>query len=71
MNRLYCGRIMPLSATLIARDRSGAYRYLPKSVANFPEPQAFATLIEQAGFPRPTLHALTFGVCTIYLARVE
>ena len=70
MNRLYCGRIMPWTATLIARDRSGAYRYLPRSVENFPQPEAFATMIEQAGFLRPTLHPLTFGVCTIYLARL-
>lgn len=69
-NRLYCGRIMPWTATLIARDRSGAYRYLPRSVADFPEPPVFARMIEQAGFPAPALHPLTFGVCTIYLARL-
>ena len=70
VNRVYCGRIMPWTATLIARDRSGAYRYLPRSVADFPSPLAFAGMIEQAGFPSPTLHPLTFGVCTIYLARL-
>ncbi len=70
MNRLYTAHIMPFTATLIARDRSGAYRYLPQSVATFPEPAAFADVIEQAGFPRPSLHPLTLGVCTIYLARV-
>jgi len=69
LNAIYCRGIMPLTATLIARDRSGAYRYLPKSVANFPEPQAFARQIEAAGFAPPRLHALTLGVCTIYLAR--
>jgi demethylmenaquinone methyltransferase/2-methoxy-6-polyprenyl-1,4-benzoquinol methylase len=70
MNHLYTARIMPCTASLIARDRSGAYRYLPQSVATFPEPQAFARMIEQTGFPRPTLHPLTFGVCTIYIARL-
>ncbi len=70
LNRLYCGKIMPWTATIISGDRSGAYRYLPKSVADFPSPQAFAMLVEQAGFPPPTLHRLTFGVCTIYLAEV-
>ncbi len=70
LNRLYTGRIMPVTATIIAQDRSGAYRYLPRSVENFPNPETFASLIEAAGFPRPTLHALTFGVCTIYLARL-
>lgn len=71
MNRLYCGHIMPWTATLIARDRSGAYRYLPKSVADFPAPAEFARLIEQAGFPSPMLRPLTFGVCTIYVAKLK
>lgn len=71
MNRLYTAKIMPCTATLIARDRSGAYRYLPRSVEDFPQPEAFATLIEQAGFLRPMMHPLTFGVCTIYLARLH
>jgi demethylmenaquinone methyltransferase/2-methoxy-6-polyprenyl-1,4-benzoquinol methylase len=70
VNRLYCGRIMPWTATLISGDRSGAYHYLPHSVAKFPEPRAFAQLIGQAGFPAPALHLLTFGVCTIYLSRL-
>jgi len=70
VNRVYCGRIMPWTATLIARDRSGAYRYLPRSVADFPSPPEFARMIEQAAFPAPALHPLTFGVCTIYLARL-
>lgn len=70
LNRLYCGRIMPWTATIIARDRSGAYRYLPRSVENFPQPEAFASVIQNAGFARPTMYTLTFGVCTIYLARV-
>lgn len=68
--RLYCGHIMPLTATLISRDRSGAYRYLPQSVADFPEPEVFARQIAEAGFPSPALLRLTFGVCTIYLARL-
>ena len=42
----------------------------PRSVADFPEPPVFARMIEQAGFPAPALHPLTFGVCTIYLARI-
>jgi demethylmenaquinone methyltransferase/2-methoxy-6-polyprenyl-1,4-benzoquinol methylase len=71
INRLYCGHIMPLTATLIARDRSGAYRYLPQSIATFTDSKAFARLIEESGFPRPALHPLTFGVCTVYVSRLS
>jgi demethylmenaquinone methyltransferase/2-methoxy-6-polyprenyl-1,4-benzoquinol methylase len=59
------------TATLIARDHSGAYRYLPRSVTDFAQGSAFASMVEQAGFPVPTMHVLTFGVCTIYLACLE
>jgi demethylmenaquinone methyltransferase/2-methoxy-6-polyprenyl-1,4-benzoquinol methylase len=70
INRLYAGHIMPWTATLIARDRSGAYRYLPQSIATFTDSGAFARLIEDCGFPAADLHRLTFGVCTIYLSRL-
>jgi demethylmenaquinone methyltransferase/2-methoxy-6-polyprenyl-1,4-benzoquinol methylase len=67
--RVYCGHIMPWTATLIAGDRSGAYRYLPQSVSTFPPPPEFARHIERAGFAPPALHQLTFAVCTIFTAR--
>ena len=71
LNRLYTRSIMPLTATILARDRSGAYRYLPRSVATFPHPQAFADLLVRAGFPVVSRHPLTFGTCTIHLARLD
>ena len=66
LNDLYCRRIMPLTATLIARDRSGAYRYLPKSVAAFASREEMADAIRRAGFTDVTMTALTFGVCVAY-----
>lgn len=71
LNDLYCGRIMPLTATLIARDRSGAYRYLPKSVATFPTSEEFTRLLESCGFTSVSAHPMTFGICTAYLAHVR
>jgi demethylmenaquinone methyltransferase/2-methoxy-6-polyprenyl-1,4-benzoquinol methylase len=68
-NRIYTHRIMPLSATLIARDRSGAYRYLPKSVETFLTPAGLAELLGRAGFSGLVHHPLTFGVCTITVGR--
>ena len=70
-NNVYCRHIMPFTASLIARDRVGAYRYLPKSVATFPEGDAFVHRLREAGFSDVRQYPLTFGVCTAYLAAVS
>lgn len=70
LNGLYTRRIMPLTASLVARDRSGAYRYLPASVASFLEPAALARAVADAGFTGVRQHALTFGVCVATTAHV-
>jgi len=69
LNHVYCARIMPITATLISGDRSGAYRYLPQSVAKFPSGEAFATMLLEAGFASVSTTPMTFGICTAYLAR--
>ena len=68
INGLYAKRIMPFTATLISRDRSGAYKYLPKSVETFANPRELALEIKQVGFENIEQHAQTFGVCTITVA---
>ena len=65
-NRLYTERIMPVTATVVSGDRSGAYRYLPRSVRTFPDPVALSGQIADAGFGEVTRTPLTFGVCTIH-----
>ncbi len=65
-NNLYTQRIMPWTATLIARDRSGAYRYLPRSVGMFMEREEMLGAIAGAGFSDVSAHALTFGVAVCY-----
>jgi len=67
VNDLYCGHIMPLTATLLAGDRTGAYRYLPRSVATFADRRQLAAMMEDAGFAGITQHPMTFGVCVAYL----
>lgn len=64
-NGLYTKRIMPITATCISRDQSGAYKYLPKSVETFTEPKELAEQIARAGFKNITQKPQTFGVCTI------
>lgn len=65
-NRLYTRRIMPWTATLIARDRSGAYRYLPKSIEMFLDREAMCAAMRDAGFMNVSMHPMTFGVCVAY-----
>lgn len=69
-NRVYCERIMPLTATLLARDQSGAYRYLPRSVATFLNRDELCREMETAGFAAVKQVPLTFGVCVATVARV-
>lgn len=64
-NRIYTRHLMPWTATLLAGDRSGAYRYLPKSVATFLSPEGLSELAREAGFADLASRPLTFGTCTI------
>jgi demethylmenaquinone methyltransferase/2-methoxy-6-polyprenyl-1,4-benzoquinol methylase len=68
-NRLYTQRIMPLTATVIARDKSGAYKYLPKSVETFLTPGEFVNVLREAGFRDIEATLLTMGVCFCYAAK--
>jgi len=68
---LYRDHLMPVTASWLARDRSGAYRYLPRSVATFADREALASLMRAAGFSSITMHPMTFGICVGYLGRVE
>jgi len=67
-NGVYCRRIMPVTATLISGDRSGAYKYLPKSVASFASPAELRALVAAAGFSSITTTPLTFGICCCTVA---
>jgi len=71
MNGLYCGVIMPRTATWISRDRSGAYRYLPRSVSTFLSREQMAEAMRSAGFGRVVHRSLTLGVCACYRGDVD
>ena len=59
---------MPITATIIAGDTSGAYKYLPKSIETFTKPSELASELERVGFCDMELSPQTFGVCTIIRA---
>ena len=47
-NRFYTMRVMPWTASMVARDGSGAYRYLPRSIETFLDPEQLAELMRGA-----------------------
>ncbi len=67
-NDWYCGWLMPRTATLISGDRSGAYKYLPKSVGTFMARAELLKAIAAAGFRDATGKGLSLGICVCYRA---
>jgi demethylmenaquinone methyltransferase/2-methoxy-6-polyprenyl-1,4-benzoquinol methylase len=66
LNALYCKRLMPITATLISGDKTGAYKYLPASVQTFMSTEEFTALLQRSGFTDVTAAPLTGGICTFY-----
>ncbi len=64
----YSSKVMPIGATLVSGDKTGAYRYLPKSVVSFPDVASFVERLRGVGFSRVETRSLTMGVVTIYAA---
>ncbi|MBL8760701.1 MAG: bifunctional demethylmenaquinone methyltransferase/2-methoxy-6-polyprenyl-1,4-benzoquinol methylase UbiE [Phycisphaerae bacterium] len=64
----YCGWVMPRTATLISRDQSGAYRYLPRSVGTFMSRSEMCGRMAGAGFSDVTATGLSLGICVCYRA---
>ncbi len=65
---LYSTRFMPLLAVCLSGDRSGAYRYLPKSVVSFLGAAEMCDRLRGVGFSEAHATPLTMGVVTVYVA---
>ena len=65
----YFRQILPCTATWISGDKTGAYRYLPKSVNTFLSREQMAQAMSGAGFTDISQHPLTFGIAVAYLGR--
>lgn len=59
----YGGRLMPRTAAWLAGDRTGAYRYLPRSVETFMPRGELCASLERAGFRAVEARPLTLGIC--------
>jgi demethylmenaquinone methyltransferase/2-methoxy-6-polyprenyl-1,4-benzoquinol methylase len=63
----YFRHIMPRVGKLVSKDNA-AYTYLPESVKAFPYGQAFADELKSAGYKDVSIHKLTGGIASIYIA---
>ncbi len=67
LSDIWCAHVMPVTATLISGDRTGAYRYLPRSIATFADRAELIEMMHRTGFASITDHPMTFGICVAYL----
>lgn len=63
----YFNHILPFFGRMVSKDAS-AYTYLPESVKQFPDGNAFIERLNQTGYQNPTQRQLTFGIASIYAA---
>ena len=63
----YFDRVAPAIAALLGGDRD-AYRYLPRSLRRFPEPERLAEMLREAGFENVRFERLTLGIAAIHIA---
>jgi demethylmenaquinone methyltransferase/2-methoxy-6-polyprenyl-1,4-benzoquinol methylase len=65
---VYLNHILPALARRFSSN-SAAYYYLADSIMNFPAPDAFAKLMEEAGMVGIEKYPLTFGITYLYIGK--
>ncbi len=65
----YFQRVLPRIGQTIARNRHGAYQYLPRSVSEFPSGEQLVRRMTAAGLHDVWFRPLTFGVATLYVGQ--
>lgn len=63
---LYLNYLLPAAARLLSRNPA-AYRYLGDSIMNFPGPDDFARLMEEAGLCAVEKYSLTLSITYLYI----
>jgi len=63
---LYFRVILPLIGKLLSKDKR-AYTYLYESVQAFPGYDDFKQIMQEVGFKNCRWHALSFGICCLYI----
>lgn len=65
--RWYLRRLLPGIGQTLARNRLGAYNYLPASIGEFLPRGQLVRKMEQAGLGQVRVWALTCGIATLYV----
>jgi demethylmenaquinone methyltransferase/2-methoxy-6-polyprenyl-1,4-benzoquinol methylase len=63
---VYFRYILPTFGRMVSKHND-AYTYLPDSVQQFAEGEAFLEEMKKAGYREPSQQRLTFGIATLYL----
>lgn len=66
---LYFRNLLPLVGGWVS-GQTAAYRYLNRTVEEFPHGEDFLALLREAGFTTCRAIPLTFGIATLYIANV-
>ncbi|MFZ1728010.1 MAG: bifunctional demethylmenaquinone methyltransferase/2-methoxy-6-polyprenyl-1,4-benzoquinol methylase UbiE [Albidovulum sp.] len=61
----YSFNVIPVMGQIVAGDRD-SYQYLVESIRKFPDQEAFAAMIRQAGFEQVKYRNLTLGVAALH-----
>jgi len=62
---LYSFNVIPVMGQIVAGDRD-SYQYLVESIRKFPEQEAFAVLIRDAGFGQVKYRNLSMGIAALH-----
>ncbi|MBR1626284.1 MAG: bifunctional demethylmenaquinone methyltransferase/2-methoxy-6-polyprenyl-1,4-benzoquinol methylase UbiE [Bacteroidales bacterium] len=63
---IYFTYILPSAGRIISKDNT-AYKYLMKSVKDFPKDNSFLDILQSCGFKNTSFKRLTFGIADIYV----
>lgn len=64
----YFQHVLPRTATWISGDKTGAYKYLPRSVDTFVDGVGLVSMMQTAGLHLIRRKSLTLGVAAVYVA---
>lgn len=65
--KIYSNTVLPTLGRIISKDAE-AYKYLPATIAAFPQGEKMMGILKRAGFSEARFERLTFGICTLYIA---
>lgn len=62
---LYSFNVIPTMGQIVAKDRE-SYQYLVESIRKFPDQEAFAAMIREAGFEQVKYRNLSMGIAALH-----